>query len=66
MRTNIVIDNEIMDKAIALSGLKTKKEVVARALNEFVDSRTRMDLSELRGKIKFADGYDYKSLREGG
>ena len=65
MRTNIVIDNDLMNKAIALSGLKTKKEVVDRALYEFVDSLTRMDLSELRGKIKFADGYDYKSLREG-
>ena len=65
MRTNVVIDSEIMQKAIILSGLKTKRAVINRALYEYVDSLTRMDLSDLRGKIKFADGYDYKSLREG-
>ena len=64
MRINIVINDELMNKAIALSGLKTKKEVVDRALYEFVDSLTRMELSDLMGKIKFTNGYDYKSLRE--
>ncbi len=65
MRTNIVIDDALMHKAMEVSGLKTKKEVVEQAMIEFVESRTRKNLRELRGKIKFADDYDYQARREG-
>ena len=64
MRTNIEIDEKIIKQAFSVSGLKTKKEIVAQALKEFVRSRTVKDLSDLRGKIKFADNYDYKAARE--
>jgi len=64
MRTNIYINDEIMQRAMNISGLKTKKDVVEKALLEFVSNRSRKDLSDLRGKIKFSDGYDYKTLRE--
>lgn len=65
MRTNIVIDDTLMQNAMEASGLKTKKEVVEKALIEFVERRTRKDLKELHGKIQFADDYDYKAIREG-
>jgi len=65
MRTNIEIDDSLMQKAMDISGLKTKKEVVERAMIEFVASRSRKDLTDLRGKIQFADDYDYKAMREG-
>ncbi|MDD2373452.1 MAG: type II toxin-antitoxin system VapB family antitoxin, partial [Syntrophomonadaceae bacterium] len=52
MRTNIVIDDTLMQKAMEVSGLKTKKEVVEKAIMEFVERRTRKDLKELRGKIQ--------------
>jgi len=65
MRTNIVIDDSLMAQAMRLSGLSTKKEVVDCALMEFVQRRTRKDLTELQGKIRFADDYDYKAKREG-
>jgi len=65
MRTNIVIDDKLMEQAMRVSGLSTKKEVVDRALSEFVQRHTRKDLLELRGKIQFADNYDYKAMREG-
>ena len=65
MRTNIVISGELISKAIAVSGLKTKREVVETAISEFIENRTRKDLSDLKGKIKFAPDYDYKSLRKG-
>lgn len=64
MRTNIVIDDALMQRAMEISGLKTKKEVVEIAITEFVARRTRKDLKELRGKILFADDYDYKAARE--
>ena len=65
MRTSLILDDELMQKAITISGLKTEKEVVEIALREFVITHSRKDLIELRGKIDFADDYDYKSLREG-
>ena len=65
MRTNIEIDDSLMQKAMDISGLKTKKEVVERAMIEFVANRSRKDLKDLRGKIQFADDYDYKAMREG-
>ncbi len=65
MRTNIEIDDSLMQKAMDISGLKTKKEVVERAMIEFVANRSRKDLRDLRGKIQFADDYDYKAMREG-
>jgi Arc/MetJ family transcription regulator len=63
MRTNIVIDDNLMQKAMKISGLKTKREVVEKAITEFVTNRTRKDLKELRGKIQFADDYDYRAMR---
>lgn len=65
MRTNIVIDDELMAQAMTLSGLRTKREVVERAISEFIENRKRKDLSALKGKVRFAEGYDYKALRAG-
>ena len=65
VRTNIVIDDAIMQRAIEISRIKTKREVVERALQEFVAIHSRKDLLDLCGKIRFADNYDYKALREG-
>ena len=65
LRTNIVIDDKLMDEAMRVSGLTTKKDVVDRALSEFVQRHMRKDLAELQGKIQFADNYDYKEIRKG-
>lgn len=61
MRTNIVIDDALMKEAQALTGLPTKKEVVDRALRELVRNLKRKSLADIRGKIKFAPGYDPKT-----
>jgi Arc/MetJ family transcription regulator len=65
MRTNIILDDVLIQKALALSDLKSKKDVVNAALTEYVTLRERRDISNLRGKIRFADDYDYKKSREG-
>jgi len=65
MNTNIFIDNELITQAIDLSDMKTKKEIVDLALREYVARRKRKNLGELKGKIDFSDGYDYKELRCG-
>ena len=63
MRTNIVIDEELMRKAMSISKLKTKREVVDIALQDYVKNNSRPNMMDLFGKIKFADGYDYKKAR---
>jgi len=65
VRTNIDLDDSLIEKAMQVSGLKTKKEVVNRALAEFVEQYSRKDLKELRGKIELDRDYDYKVYREG-
>lgn len=65
MHINIEIDDELMRTAMAVSGIRTKKGVVEQALREFVACRAKKDLRDLRGKIRFAEDYDYKALRRG-
>jgi Arc/MetJ family transcription regulator len=64
MRTNIVIDDEIMRTAMEVSGIRTKKGVVEQAMREFVARHTRKNLSDLRGQVRFADDYDYTVHRK--
>ena len=65
MRTNVVLDDHLMAQAIKVSGMRTKRELIMTALKEFVQNHSRRDIRELRGKVSFSEGYDYKSLREG-
>lgn len=53
MRTNIVIDDQLMDRAIALSGLETKKAVVEQALKLYIQILQQSAIRELRGKLKW-------------
>ena len=65
MRTNIVLDDELVAEASRLSGIKTKKDLVNEALRVFIASQRRKSLLDIAGKIKLAPGYDYKALRNG-
>ena len=64
MRTNIMLDDALVEEAIRLSGMKTKKAVIALALKEFVSNKKRLNLLDISGKISFDKDYDYKKLRE--
>ncbi|MDA2930245.1 type II toxin-antitoxin system VapB family antitoxin [Acidobacteria bacterium AH-259-O06] len=64
MRTNIVLDDELVKEAFSVSKAKTKKELIHEALREFVSLRKRKDLTELAGSIQFHKGYDHKKLRK--
>jgi Arc/MetJ family transcription regulator len=65
MRTNIEITDSLMEQAFHVCQLKTKREIVEAALTEFIQNRSRKNIAGLRGKIKFAAGYDYKESRKG-
>jgi len=53
MRTNIVIDDNLMQKALKLTGLKTKKDVVEEALRLLIQIRQQASIREWRGKLKW-------------
>lgn len=65
MRTNIVLDDQLVQEAQALSQIKTKRELIEQALKEFVANRKRLNLRELKGMGGMRADYDYKSLRAG-
>jgi Arc/MetJ family transcription regulator len=51
MRTNIEIDDGILEQARQLTGLSTKRETVDYALRELVARHRRRDILSLRGKV---------------
>jgi Arc/MetJ family transcription regulator len=65
MRTNIVLDDALVKEALRYARVRTKRELVHLALQEFVASRKRRDLRELFGRGGLADDYDYKAVRAG-
>ncbi len=64
-RTNIVLDEELVEEALRYANVGSKRELVDLALREFVESRKRRDVRELRGRVRLRPGYDHKRLREG-
>ena len=64
MRTNVELDDALMEEAFQLTNVRTKKELLNLALQELIRSRKKKDLLDLAGKIQLSDNYDYKVLRE--
>lgn len=65
MRTNVMLDDDLINEAIKLTGVKTKKDVISFALQELVTARKRRNLLDLEGKISFREDYDHKAMRKG-
>lgn len=64
MRTNIELNDALVEEAFKYSRARTKKDLVHEALREFVENRKRRDLLELKGRIAFVEGYDHKRMRQ--
>jgi Arc/MetJ family transcription regulator len=63
MATNLSIDPELIQRALELSGERTKKAAVTKALQEFIARRRQKRLLDLMGKLDWDPSYDYKSER---
>jgi Arc/MetJ family transcription regulator len=61
MRTNIVIDEDLMKKGIHYTGLRTKKELVNFALRELIQRKERKEILRLKGKLHWEG--DLEELR---
>jgi len=64
MRTNIVIDDKLLDEAFKVSDARTKKDLIHEALRILIKLKKPKDLTELAGKIDFHPNYDHKALRK--
>jgi len=58
MRTNIVIDDSLMNDALKVTGLKTKKEAVEQGLKLLVKRNKQKDIRKLRGKLNWEGNLD--------
>lgn len=65
MRTNIVLDDDLVKEAFRYARVKTKRELVEQALRSFVDQHRRLDVREIRGRVRIRRGYDHKKFRIG-
>ncbi|MFN8128796.1 MAG: type II toxin-antitoxin system VapB family antitoxin [Candidatus Nanopelagicales bacterium] len=63
MATNLAIDPALLDHALAVGGLSTKKETVTTALKEFIARREQRQLLGLFGSLEWDPKYDYKAER---
>lgn len=63
MATNLSIDPALLDLALAVSGERTKRAAVTKALQEFIARRQQRRLLDLMGALEWDEGFDYKSER---
>jgi Arc/MetJ family transcription regulator len=58
MRTNIDIDDKLMEDAMKWSNLKSKKEIVNAALAEYIKLQKRQAMKNLQGKVEWIGDLD--------
>ncbi len=62
MRTNIVIDDDLMDEALKLTGAKTKKEAVELGLRTLVQLKRQERIKTYKGKLQWTGDLDQMRL----
>jgi hypothetical protein len=60
MASNLDLDPDLVERALALRGAPTKKAAVTAALQEFIARREERQILEIFGKLEWDPGYDYK------
>jgi hypothetical protein len=63
MATNLSLDPDLIERAVKVSGERTKKAAVTRALEEFIARRRQKRLLDLMGKLEWDESFDYKAER---
>jgi hypothetical protein len=63
MATNLSLDPKLIEQAVKVSGERTKKAAVTRALEEFIARRKQKHLLDLMGKLEWDTDFDYKAER---
>lgn len=63
MATNLALDNQLIEAARSIGGLKTRKAVVTQALVEYIQKRQQLQIVDVFGSIDCDADYDYKAQR---
>ena len=63
MSTNLALDPELLDLALEVSGERTKKAAVTKALQEFIARRQQRRLVELFDSLDWDPAFDHKAER---
>jgi hypothetical protein len=63
MATNLSLDTQLLDNALKIGGMKTKKDTVNLALEEFIRRRKTAEIISLFGTINYDEDYHYKAIR---
>jgi hypothetical protein len=63
MATNLAIDPTLLELALEVSGERTKKAAVTKALQEFIARRQQRRVLDLMGTLEWDKSYDYKAER---
>jgi Arc/MetJ family transcription regulator len=58
MRTNIAIDEQLMNDALKATGLKTKRAAVELGLRTLIKLHAQQQIKELKGKLKWDGDLD--------
>jgi len=58
VRTNIIIDDELMNEALRSTGLKTKREVVELGLKTLIRLKNQEQIKAFKGKLKWEGDLD--------
>jgi Arc/MetJ family transcription regulator len=62
MRTNVVVDDDLMESALKVSGLKTKKDAIEEGLKLLVQVKRQKAIKNYRGKLKWSGDLDKMRL----
>jgi len=63
MATNLAIVPALIDRAVEVSGERTKKAAVTKALQEFIARREQKRAADLLGQLEWDESFDYKAER---
>ena len=58
MRTNVIINDDLMATALKVSGLKTKKTAIEEGLKLLVQVQGQKAIKSFRGKLKWSGNLD--------
>lgn len=63
MPTNVVINEDLLNEAFKIGGLRTKRETVTLALEEFIHRRRQRHVLRSLGTFEFRRDWDYRKCR---
>jgi hypothetical protein len=64
MKTHLEIDETILEEAQKYAQVSDTKELIRIVFYEYIENHKKKNLTDLKGKIKFYENYDYKNMRK--